>query len=123
MTQNIGEMFYRDDISKDITSVACGSTWLCFYREALVAVSHVNSVDNKVEAAMVKLPTETPIAYKSYHEWYKNWQREGEKIARDFALNIQDYEAVSAADIQALAIRWLGNQIAHVVGERLIGQD
>ena len=121
MALPITELFYRDDVSKDITSISCGNVWLWFYREALVAVTHVVPATGIVEAVMVKKPSRPPIAYKSYAEWIAHFKVEAEKIAENCAITVSEFTDVNSEEIQAAALRWIGNQISNIVQDKITG--
>lgn len=118
----ITELFYRDDVSKEITSISCGNVWLWFYKEALVAVTHVVSETGLVEAVMVKESQLPPIAYKSYTEWFSRLKAEGNKIAVDSSITLDDFKGITADEIQAYGLRWLGDQISQIVQDKLTNQ-
>lgn len=123
MNDTVNNFFYKDDVTKDVSSISVGTVWLYFYREALVAASHVD-MQTGFEAVMVKEFGLPRIAYSAYREWISLMDSEvPQRIADDLSMLLSDFKPVLPEDIQNTALRWIADQISQIVTTRLVGSD
>lgn len=129
MKQRVNELFFMDKVELNGTETqqfSFGSVWLTFFRRALVAINRYNTSAHEIEAYVVRnvVKPMPPLAYSDYRDWVDDkFDLRLTDLAEEYNIQTWDWKTISPEEIHAKAAQWLGDQVAHIVQDRLTGGD